>query len=707
MPVWAVTSASECLGQKVRTFGELLERTNDPEPRETLARCVATLREQWLEAQEDATSLTEVEKDTADGSAGRRRAKSMREDAEEDVKVLRKDIDALEALTKADAKLLSTRITDLEKAEAAMTLDDESAEQLERTRRAYRKLLPVITVVDGKVTLREDDYTRAVAREKAAEDASKAQEALAAAREQCKTSYAHLEKVTKAAALTECIDALARVLRIGSNTEREYDYNAKLARRADAVSQEAQKASDRAKRAADKAEADAAEAEREAAKSDAEAKAADKEAKDKAEAVDQAYDAAQKVSAQAAAENARRVAEIAKAKADQAAAEADAQERAKKEAEKVAAQAAATVKRVEQKAADLEAERAALRPDLEIFKVDSGYYNSQLARFEEAGRRLVRLRMKELSALHDKRKNASDADKPALDAKIKAAELDLEALKERVIVPGEDPVQEFADFEQWFNKFSLGYEYQSITNAFSKGFPRVGFTAGFHYPRLLLPEESPNFSFWCYGLYNTFTLALTNSAELKTTPLADEFAPPAAASRRRLGLLEEGDPEPDPDPDTPPKVEPKRALELETSFFLPFWRSDYQLLNPRLRTRIGPYVTIGGRKIDDESFVHHRVYGGIRLARSPETFADFLYGKSGGLSSRRLEARGQLAVPHVFKNGGYFVVGAVGNFGVNKRRHGGCEEGEPHCAPIEKDSIRFYITYDIPTSGLFGFFGSN
>ncbi|HEX3068541.1 MAG TPA: hypothetical protein VHX14_08185 [Thermoanaerobaculia bacterium] len=330
-------------------------------------------------------------------------------------------------------------------------------------------------------------------------------------------------------------------------------------------------------------------------------------------------------------------------------------------------------------------------------------YEVQLARFEEAGRRMAHLRQEELASNALKRASASDAEKEKLDAKSKITQAELDSLRTVVIVPNEDPQTEYADFEQWFVLMTAGYEYVGATDAFARGFARIGMTVGFHYPGNYVPEEFGSWHPFAYGSYSTFTIALTNSGEAKTTPLPTAFQAPATA------LAVNGpaalDDTPPASSDVTPAGPVKRALEFEFQSFHPFWRNDYQVENPRLRNRIGSMVVIGGRKVDDESFLQHRIYAGVRVARSPDTFADFLLGRTGGLLSHRVEARGQYALPHTFGGGARLSIGAVGNFGLNKRRHEQCEENSPHCHLAEKDIIKFYVLYDIDAPGLLSMFG--
>lgn len=331
----------------------------------------------------------------------------------------------------------------------------------------------------------------------------------------------------------------------------------------------------------------------------------------------------------------------------------------------------------------------------------------QLARFQEAGRRVLKLKSSQLNEMRAQHDATQDDDaRRKIDEGEKAVKAEITALNKDVITQGADPIAEFADYEQWFNKLSMGYEYAGATDAFSKGFPRIGAMIGFHYPRQLVPDAASSFHLGGYGVYNMFTIWLTNSGEATPTPLAKTFL--AAAQRpgtsRALDATG-GDPDTGATDSTPKPPTLTRAVEFEYQIFWPWWRNDFQVVNPRLRTTVGPLVVLGARKLDSDTFAHDRVYVGLRNARSPDTFYDVLYGRTGGLFSHRIELRGQYALPYTFKNNARLTLGGVGNFGINKRRHGNCAESAPSCRPDENDSIRFYISYDIGGSDFLKFFG--
>lgn len=211
----------------------------------------------------------------------------------------------------------------------------------------------------------------------------------------------------------------------------------------------------------------------------------------------------------------------------------------------------------------------------------------------------------------------------------------------------------------------------------------MGVAVGLNLPRQAVPDVSlQNWHLKSYGIFTTFALGLTNTAEETKTSFTT----------------------------TPGGEGAKNALAVEEQIFLPWWRSDLDPQDRRLRTWFGPIFTAGGRKTDDDNFLSPRYYAGFRLARSPEMYSDWMFGRSGDLRSHRLEVRGQFPIFR-FDNGSRLVAGAIGNFGINQRKHQALCAADPdnHIEPTrtcdELDSIRFYLTYDITAETLKKIFG--
>jgi len=334
----------------------------------------------------------------------------------------------------------------------------------------------------------------------------------------------------------------------------------------------------------------------------------------------------------------------------------------------------------------------------------------KLARFQEAGRKVVAVKLAEVKTYQAQLtdKTTTEADKPGITKKVQDAQNEAGVLKGAVVFPDDSDQTEFADYEQWFSRISMGYQYATISNAFTKGFPRVGATIGFHYPREAVPDDSSNWSLH-YGLYNIFRIYLTTNAETPTD--ATKLLAGAASTISASGLSKQ--PQDDTSGRTGATAQSAaspitRALEFQSEWFWPIWRNDFQQENPRLRTRIGPLLTLGARKADADTFAHHLAYIGLRSARSPDAYVDLLYGRTGGLISRRFEYRGQYTLPKTFTGGTRLAVGAVGNFGANKRRHTTCAKTtDVSCRPNEPDVISFFVSFEIGGTQFGKFFGGS
>jgi hypothetical protein len=323
-----------------------------------------------------------------------------------------------------------------------------------------------------------------------------------------------------------------------------------------------------------------------------------------------------------------------------------------------------------------------------------------LSRLEEklrdyAGDQYVALN--KLKAAHD-----SATDQKKNDDERAAISKRLDSIRDMEIIPDEGDIPEYSDYKRWWSKFALGYEYVSLNNAFSKGFARTGAMIGVNLPGQRVPDApSRNGHLFNYGIFTAFSIGLTNTAEQTKTNISLVEGTPSKPSTSSTSSTNGTD-------DTKPSA--KNVLAVEEQIFWPWWRSDLSPMDRRMRTWVGPIFTAGGRKTDDENepFLATRFYEGIRIARSPEMYSDFLVGKSAGLRSRRAEVRGQMPLPHRFENGSRIVIGGIGNFGIDQRKHAGaCVDSTKGRTCPELDTIRFYLSYDIGWSDLLkGFTGA-
>ena len=336
-------------------------------------------------------------------------------------------------------------------------------------------------------------------------------------------------------------------------------------------------------------------------------------------------------------------------------------------------------------------------------------FNLPLSRLEQRLRGVARERVTKLKQTEAKRDAATGTEKTNLSKEVEELEAQIKDIRTAVIIPNETLAPEFSDYEQYFNKFFIGIEYVSIDDAFGKGFMRVGLMTGFHYPRQKVPSiTGRNWYPGTLGVYQTFTAALTNTAESTlgmTQPVPTASVLPA---EWQAGPDDPVPPPADPEPEADP--DPERALELEAQLFMPLWRSDYHPEHPRLRNHVGPIVAFGGKFADNDEFATHRIYGGLRMAGSHEQYVDILYGRTFNLRSRRLEFRGQYPVLRLGNNT-RIILGAIGNFGVSdeKKTILVCNPPEEPCQEmraVERDRLRIYLTWDVPITSIFGAFGA-
>lgn len=209
-------------------------------------------------------------------------------------------------------------------------------------------------------------------------------------------------------------------------------------------------------------------------------------------------------------------------------------------------------------------------------------------------------------------------------------------------------------------KLNLGYEYATVDNTFQKGFPRIGLTL---YATHFQAPLNPNDGVLTFGIHNSFTAQLTSSAE--------QLDAKNVTAGGDGGI-------------TSANMGSKRALELDTMLFLPILRTQYGV------QLIGPIGVFGAKKVDDRSKFDGRYYSGIRFARNPEMYGDILLGKTEGLTSTRLEARGQFPV---YKD--WLFLGAIGNFGIK-------DKDKDRSQLTEADSIRVFLTWNVEAEVIFG-----
>ncbi len=244
------------------------------------------------------------------------------------------------------------------------------------------------------------------------------------------------------------------------------------------------------------------------------------------------------------------------------------------------------------------------------------------------------------------------AIKTELKTKIEALQNELIDISEVISIPKqkEDLIIGYADYDPFFFKFNLGYEYLTINEMFQDGFPRIGF---------MVYQRSKGDAIRKIHVFGG--ARLSNSAEQKI----------------------EGDPKED--------MGGKSSLEFDLNAYFPFIKTDLR----EYTAYLGPVVSIGGRKTDEVDHVDGFYYIGFRSSINPEMYFDILYGKTESLDSQRLEVRAQLPVMR-FANGSRLFLGTITNIGIDSKKRNN-ESGQ-----AEEDVIRIYLSWNVDFSEIWG-----
>lgn len=264
------------------------------------------------------------------------------------------------------------------------------------------------------------------------------------------------------------------------------------------------------------------------------------------------------------------------------------------------------------------------------------------------------LRAKGKEACEYLKNNKDAADRPSYQRGIKT-------IQRTISFSGCDELyQTFDDYDQFLATFNIGYEYAAINSLFKQGFPRLGFMVYMRHWEDEIVDNESGWS-WGYGVHQSFTAQLTGSAEQATT----------SSAFSNNSTINMGD---------------KRSLEFETSAFLPMYRSK-KINHVKLWEYVGPVISVGGKKVDEDPRAAIRLYRGLRLAMTPEWYTDIMYGETEGLT-HRVEVKGQLPISDSLNNSRVFL-GAIGNFGIGDDRE------------KEADVIRVYLTWNVNVEDVF------
>lgn len=221
----------------------------------------------------------------------------------------------------------------------------------------------------------------------------------------------------------------------------------------------------------------------------------------------------------------------------------------------------------------------------------------------------------------------------------------------------------FNDYDPYFFKFNLGYEYLTIDDAFQEGFPRIGFmvyhrskgNVGYHQSEDEKKCFIKNMKFHFFG-----GARITSSAEQDTTKEKESSS--ANGSGDQKG---------------------RNTLECDINLFVPIW--EFPL--GKYDSHLGPIFSVGGMKTDGIDHIDGRYYAGLRKSINPELYMDIMYGRTESLKSQRLEVRAQLPV-YRFTNGSRVFLGTATNIGLDSKKHDH-DEG---------DVLRAYVSWNVDFS---------
>lgn len=242
------------------------------------------------------------------------------------------------------------------------------------------------------------------------------------------------------------------------------------------------------------------------------------------------------------------------------------------------------------------------------------------------------------------------------------------------------------DYEDWWiHTFYAGMEFDSVSTIFNKGFARIGYSNSLHFGGEGTPESHPRRGRANYGYFYEFNALLTSSAEQTFKKgFGEKPSDPCSPNF-------EGD-----DPCV------RRALEAENKLFWPMYRTTR---HNRLRHYYGPVVSVGARFIDppkdgdgkdDSIHADYRYYVGMHLGFARDGYGEMLFGRTSGLSTRRIEVRGEVPVAH-WGTDSRLLLGWSANFRAGHVR----SNSDVNVTP-ERDSFRVWVTYNLDFLKLVG-----
>lgn len=206
------------------------------------------------------------------------------------------------------------------------------------------------------------------------------------------------------------------------------------------------------------------------------------------------------------------------------------------------------------------------------------------------------------------------------------------------------------DYDRYFFKLNIGYEYNSISTILEESSPRLGLLINNHFGRRPYQDE---YGAGLYGVQLSGNLILSGASEQSST--------------------------------APGSTENLKTLSADISAFAPLIRSK---IRPDLALQAGMIMSVSASQTDASTGIRWRKYIGVRSGLSPLHYLDVLIGRSPGLKSTRLELRAQMPVANIGK-GSRFYLGAIANMAIYNDQ------------PDEEDIVTVYFTWNIDFLNLF------
>lgn len=209
------------------------------------------------------------------------------------------------------------------------------------------------------------------------------------------------------------------------------------------------------------------------------------------------------------------------------------------------------------------------------------------------------------------------------------------------------------DYERYFFKLNVGYEYNSISGILKESSPRIGLLIYSHFGRMPHQVEY-GLGEYGYQLFANLILSGNTDSQISSTVVAED-------------------------------EQIENSLGINISVYKPLLRSK---IRPDVSHLFGPVISINSKQNDETTEIQNQYYAGVRSAMSPEHYIDVLYGRSPGQVSKRLEIRGQMPVA-TMGGGSRFYIGVLANIGVANKQEN------------ENDVFTVYVSWNIDFLDLF------